>query len=643
MSLKHVVSLSLFALALSLSSAVLAQEARFEPADCRFPIPPGADVTCGFVVVPEDHQGNPQDTIKLYTAIYRSRSANPKPDPIIFLQGGPGGAIVAGFAASYARFIEPLTAERDMIVFDQRGTGFSEPALSCPEYNPVNDAVYSGQLSADEIAEPTIEAVRACSERLQNEEGVNPQAYTSAQNAADVAALASVLGYEKVNLYGGSYGTRLAQTVMRDYPELVRSVVLDGVIALENNIFTEQASKSQDALDRLFAACAADSACAAAYPDLEQVFVQTVEALDEQPLSLTLIIPNKGQVDVTVTPEVFMGALFFSFQSSDLVAKAPQVIYEVSQGDPSSLRDALTVTLLIGEGINLGKFLAVNCHEEAYATTAEAMDASLEAYPLTGRLARLSLGGSGQAMLDTCAAWGAKPFDPREVEPVRSDVPALIFSGEFDSATPPIWAEQVAKNLSNSTSIILPAKGHVETLGGGCPIAIASAFLDDPQAPVDTSCVEDMPNIVFTGAGEAPAQEVVFRELNEAGVKGVVPEGWTAIAEGVYARGQSMSDVTLLITQAADFAISDAVQLVSEQFSLEQVEQVGEREANGVIWTLFQADGEVASVPIKADLAIVEAPKATLIAVLVSLAEERDALRETVFLPVVDALRSVAD
>jgi pimeloyl-ACP methyl ester carboxylesterase len=629
---------------LALGGFSLAQDARFQPADCSFAVPPGANVTCGYVMVPQDHQGDAQDTIRLYTAVYRSNSATPQPDPIIFLQGGPGGAIVNTLAMSYAPFIAPLTANRDLIVFDQRGTGLSEPALSCPEYTALSEAIYSGELSLEEIAEPSIEAIGACSARLQAEAGVNPAAYTSAQNAADVATIAAVLGYEQVNLYGGSYGTRLAQTVMRDYPALVRSAILDGVIPIELNLFEQQASKSQDALNRIFAACAADSACAEAYPDLEQVFADLMGNLAQDPLSVDLTLPGTGRdIDLTLTPEMFLSGLFFSFQVGDLAATIPQTIYQVRDGDVSGIRTALIIPFLIGDGINIGKFFAVNCHEEAYASSAEALDASADAYPLVGGLVRLAFGGSGQALLDTCAAWGAQPFDAREVEALRSDIPSLLMSGEFDSATPPLWAEQVAANLSRSTSIVLPAKGHVESLRGGCPVAIASAFLDDPQTQPDTSCLDDMPRIVFAGTGAASATtEIAFEPMNDpnAGVTGVIPQGWTRANAGVYVRGQSMTDLALLIAQAAPISPSEFIDLLTGQLGLKEVQEAEPREANGLRWTLYEADGQLAGLPIKADIALAEAGELTLLVALTSAPAERDDLRQTVFLPIVDALQA---
>ena len=176
----------------------------FTETDCWFDLP---GVVCGYLTVPED-RGDPMgNQVELAVAIIESQSANPLPDPVIYLEGGPGGAALLGIESLLDH---PLLADRDLIMFDQRGTGFSVPSLNCYE------------LEEDEGEN----AVQACRDRLLDE-GVNLDAYNTAATAADVNDLRLALGYEQVNLLGVSYGTKAALTTLRDFPTVIRSVVVD--------------------------------------------------------------------------------------------------------------------------------------------------------------------------------------------------------------------------------------------------------------------------------------------------------------------------------------------------------------------------------------------------------------------------------
>jgi pimeloyl-ACP methyl ester carboxylesterase len=617
---------------------VSAQEnaSTFEPTECNFEIPEGANVECGYVVVPEDRSGDPTDTIQLYTAIYRT-SAETAAEPLIFLQGGPGGAIVDALVGNYNTFIAPITDTRDFIVFDQRGTGGSLPALNCTEITAFTIENLERILTIEESTEGTIEALTACRERLEAE-GVNIPAYTSAENAADVADIAAALGYEQVSLFGGSYGTRLALTVARDFPELVTSMVLDGVLPPEINLYNQQAFKTDYALNVLFENCAADEECSAAYPTLEEDFYALVDQLNEQPITVDITNPSDGQTySVPVDGTGFIAAFFFSLQISDLIANAPQLIYAVQEGDTSGLVLPLTIPLLIGDTVNIGMFYSVNCPEEAYATTPEDLVADQEAYPNVAAFGvQAVLGGEGT--IAVCEAWGAAEFDSREVEPVVSDIPTLLFAGEYDPATPYVWAEQAAESLSNSYVYELPGLGHVESPTQACPTSIILDFLADPSTEPDASCIAEMPSTDFLIAGEtveAPPVTLVEVSSDQFGISGLIPEAWTEAGPGVYVRGSSATDTTALIIQAAPGASADVLSGLLPALGIaETPESTGTREANGLTWTLYEV--EVQGTPVR--IALTDADGLAIIALIQGSVAEIDSLVETVFYPVIDSL-----
>jgi len=235
----------------------------------------GETVECGYLIVPEDRADPDSRDIRLAVAIFRHPDGAPEPDPIIYLEGGPGGSPLEIRAPNFAYFGPIFAANRDIILFDQRGVGFSEPALDCPAltelYLDLLDFEADGELlTAQEILDRKVEAFMACAEDLSAVADLS--AYNTVANAADVNDLRLALGYDQVNLYGSSYGTRLALGVMRDFSEGVRSVVLDAPYGPDADIYLDTPSSFDRALTVLTKECAADDACNAAYPDLRTCF-----------------------------------------------------------------------------------------------------------------------------------------------------------------------------------------------------------------------------------------------------------------------------------------------------------------------------------------------------------------------------------
>jgi len=203
----------------------------FEQTACFFEIPAnhieGETVECGYVIVPEDHRNSSSETIHLATVIFKSQDEQSQPDPLIFLSGGPGEKTVV-HAAPLADHLGSFNADRDLVFFDQRGVGSSKPALECPEFvGALFDILDEPDPGA--VQRIVYESLTACQERLVAD-GHNLALYNTAQNAADVEAIRLALGYDQVNLFGGSYGSLLAQAVMRDFPSHIRSVIIDSSV-----------------------------------------------------------------------------------------------------------------------------------------------------------------------------------------------------------------------------------------------------------------------------------------------------------------------------------------------------------------------------------------------------------------------------
>jgi pimeloyl-ACP methyl ester carboxylesterase len=247
------------------------QVPEYETVDCRFTIPQGTEVECGCMAVPEDRSQPDGNQVKIQFAIFKSTSSNPEPDPIVYLAGGPGEHALEAVSLTFDQRFAPLTANRDLIVFDQRGTGYSEPALNCPELIELSYEVLDQDLGNEEVLELENEATRACYERL-IEQNINLSLYNSVESAADLNDLRLALGYEEWNLFGVSYGTRLALTAMRDYPDGIRSVILNSTVPLQADLYSEVPASFDRALNVLFDSCADNPVADNAYPDLETVF-----------------------------------------------------------------------------------------------------------------------------------------------------------------------------------------------------------------------------------------------------------------------------------------------------------------------------------------------------------------------------------
>ncbi|MBN2393751.1 MAG: alpha/beta hydrolase, partial [Anaerolineae bacterium] len=269
-------------------------------------------------------------------------------------------------------------------------------------------------------------------------------------------------------------------------------------LPLEIHIYNEQAAKTNYALNKLFDGCTTDPACHAAYPDLEGTYYDLVAELDVEPLSVWGVLASDGRTfNAQVDGVELTSAVFFAMYSTDLIPMAPQMIEDVRLGDFTWLRIFLAAPMNLEDDLSIGMMLSVNCHEEIFATTPEEINAANDAYPNTAAFGHSALFGSAEEHYALCEAWGAAPFDPREVEPVHSDIPALILVGEYDPATPPMFGRQVADNLSGSYFFEFAGRGHTSSFdvrddGRNCPFEMVLAFLADPTIEPDSACIADM-------------------------------------------------------------------------------------------------------------------------------------------------------
>lgn len=441
--------------------------------DCPFINPAPDVVRCGYLYVNEVHRNSNSTLIRLAVVIISGVGPEIQPDPILYLSGGPGDSAISELG-SWMK--SPLRQNRAIILLDQRGTGYSQPHLGCPE------------LSELDWDDDILAAIRRCRQRL-TERGVDLSAYNSAASALDITLLRQALGYESWNLLGVSYGSRLALTVMRDQPEGLRSVVLDSVYPPNANAYTEQPYHIAAALLSLFNGCKADPACNRYYPDLADVFIDLLTDLDADPL----IFDDDSEWDAYGLLYDLTDLLYVT----GAIPLLPYAIYEAYFENYDPLID-----LVNGEGDfwseplevdfnedlyeSDGVFYSVECYESKVFGDLEAAWNMLVDFP---EVLALPLFYDLETFYETCEIWDVGRADWIENQAVSSQVPTLLLAGEYDPVTPPVWAYLAANTLTNHFYFEMPRGGHALIDSGPCMLAIIQDFINSPDLAPEGDCL----------------------------------------------------------------------------------------------------------------------------------------------------------
>jgi pimeloyl-ACP methyl ester carboxylesterase len=623
------------------SATATTQPAVFTSAPCPMKLPDslqeGRSIECGYVTVPEDRQDPNGRQIELAVAILRNLAGKSEADPIIYLEGGPGGSPLKFLYLNFEDNFKPYFASgRDIILFDQRGVGYSKPALDCTEhqklyYELLDNEKDGKKLSKEQMTLLDAQSLIACAQELSSK--ANLKDYNSAANAADVNDLRKALGYEKVNLWGISYGTRLALEVMRDFPEGVRSVILDSTYTPDVDLYSSQPANMERSFGTLFAACAADAACNKAYPDLHKVFFDTVKRLNEKEAELQVTDPlaNK-KYSVALTGDNLVSMLFQFLYDSTVIPSLPKIIYDASQGK-YDLLGLLTGSIIASQSdLSDGMYFAVQCYEEVPFGTLDAIKAEAARFP---ELSSYFDDSSLRENFDVCRAWNLGQAGAEANQPVSSQIPTLVMAGEFDPVTPPAWGKQAASTLANAHFYQYPGLGHGTSTQEGCPRDMALAFFKDPSQAPDSACIAQMHEPIFAVPG-ALGVELIPYKIAAARVQGLVPKGWEETSPGIFMRNSSKLDQTVVLIQVAPVSGDVLLNAYTQQLGLQTPpKSSGEHKAGKLTWTLYEF--EVGGLPVK--MAIAESNILSFMVLMQTFKDEQAALYDSVFLPMVDALR----
>jgi len=423
---------------------------------------------CGVLERPEDPATPDGRKLSLRVVVIPAQSGAVQA-PLYFMAGGPGQAASEAFAPLLPAFAD-LGEHRDLVLVDQRGTGSSN-ALKCKE----DRRTLSERLATDLDTAKLRECLAGYD--------ADTSKYLTPIAVDDLDAVRAALGHDRIDLYGGSYGTRAAMVYARQHPEHVGKLVLDGVAPVDMTMPLSFAKDAQAALDRTFADCAADPACAAAFPRASEAFAEWIDGLGPTGRTVAVTDPRTGAVEeVAVTRDLVALAIRGVLYSPDLAAMLPYVLHRAEKGDATPL---FALNLALGDSLEetmaSGMMLSVVCSEDVPFLADAAIARDSDGTFLGDAVVRV--------FRNACAVWRTTELPAGYRDPVRLDVPALVLSGELDPVTPPRWGEHVLPHLSAGRHLVVPGSGHGTTTQA-CVRDIMAAFLDDAEP--DTACLQEL-------------------------------------------------------------------------------------------------------------------------------------------------------
>lgn len=529
-------------------------DARFVDGPCVFDAPLDTSPRCGTVSVPVDWATG-EGSIDIAVAVFTSPVENPAPDPVVYLEGGPGGHALETARFVNGDLIQPLLERGDLILLDQRGAGLSEPDMNCDEITTLQRELEDTPGQSNELVTEAFHvALGQCRARLEAD-GINLDAFHTVNNAHDIEAVRVALGYEQWNLLGISYGTKLALEVMRQHPDGVRTAVIDSVFPQAVDSVRDNPQTFLDSFDAVVAACAAEPACAAE-GDLGQRLIDVVQTYEANPVQVEvqdfLSEAFDPTDDVYVEGDTIVGILTQALYSPYWFIDLPELVAELEAGETDAVSSYLSQQRTNEPFFTDGMFYAIECNEEIVFADRDEVAAAMPADPFGLDETFDFASNNGSSAFGTCEAFGAGTPPPGSNDAVVSDIPTLVMAGRFDPVTPVSWAEQAAETLENSFLVVAPFDSHGVS-PGPCGMDVVRAFLDDPGAEPDASCF-DAGSVTFLGAPPAvDLEEFAYDTGFGAELIGLRPSGWEqGDLLGDFYRQESLLDSTLFFQLAGN-------------------------------------------------------------------------------------------
>jgi len=433
---------------------------------------------CGTYEVYENRATKKGRKIALKIVLLPATSDKREPDPLVYFAGGPGSA-ASDDASGIAQAFPQILAHHDMLFVDQRGTGGSHP-LDCKFYDPADLQTYLGYFFP-------LEDVRKC--RAELEPNSDLKLYVTTIAADDMDEVRAALGYERLNLFGGSYGTRAALTYLKRHPQHVRTALLHGVSPTDQYMPSDFAQQTERALQGVLSECLADKTCSEAFPKIKEETQAVLAQLIKGPVEVEIQKPNTTErVKLKLSRDLAAEAIRYMLYSPVPASRVPLMIHLAAQGNYVPLtRTAVEYRRnLVGTGSN-GMYLSVTCAEDLpWIKPGEAERMAENTFLGDYRL---------RQQREACALWPRAEIERDYAQPTKSDVPVLILTGQWDPVTPPSNGDRIAKSLSNSLHVVVPSGGHgLDGLEGmDCIDHLIVDFIERGSiAGLNTECVKNI-------------------------------------------------------------------------------------------------------------------------------------------------------
>ncbi len=445
---------------------------------------------CATLSVPENYAEPNGKQIDLFIAKIKSMSKNPEPDPFTLLAGGPGQSATESYVVMRGA-LEKIRKQRDIILVDQRGTGKSNQMQCKPE-----DEDYADPFAYD--PEIVKQMTRECLEELPGD----PRFYSTSVAVKDLETVRQAIGFEQWNLWGGSYGTRVAQHYLRRYPQHTRTVVLDAVAPPPLNLGPDIALESQRAVDQMTSRCTEDEVCQKNFPELGKNITALVTRLKAQPESISFENFSTGEIETMEFGEAHLALtirmLLYSAHGVSILPTMLHSAYAQNNFAPLARR-AKMVADDLGNALSLGMHNSVICTEDVPFFNTDKIDPAALNKTYMGTAAIDSI-------QDMCSLWPVGEIDDDFKELVQSDLPVLVLSGSIDPITPPAYAEMILPGLTNSLHLVNDNQGHIQSGVGCMPTVVAKFVAEASVENLSADCLQrQTPEPFFINAnGPAP-------------------------------------------------------------------------------------------------------------------------------------------
>ena len=471
------------------ASLTLDNGARLEWVDCWFEQSPMRPVHGARMhTAPEAGATPPSFSLPVvYIPQYFWRRRGP---PTLYIAGGPGGSawLDADEVDFWLHWADQNDWPGDLILYDQRGVGLSQPALDCPELQAERRALLPLPLPTEEAYRRVREATLACHDRLR-QSGIDLARFTTSLNASDAIDLLRAMGVAQWSVYGVSYGTRVALEMMRKVPQHLSAVVLDSPYPPQVNAELADAWLLQRSFEMFSRICELADDCSQTPAELNALLEKAFARVEREKIKLAVRDPDSGRdIAVVYDHEDLAWLLFEAMYQWDLLPALPESIRALGDGRlDSGMRSLIqdSVDTLLDDAISDAVASSVDCHDTGPVYGRDAQQ-QLELYPRVAKIKRFDW------QYHACRYWASGEADDAFRQPVVSDVPTLLLAGEFDPVTPPEWAEQAAQGLSRGSVFVFPAVGHGVLDSHVCAAELVRGFLSRPEGPKAPKCLDQL-------------------------------------------------------------------------------------------------------------------------------------------------------